>query len=1225
MKKIDSFVNYYPLSKTLRFSLIPVGKTEDNFNAKLLLEEDEKRAIEYEKVKRYIDRYHKHFIETVLANFHLDDVNEYAELYYKAGKDDKDLKYMEKLEGKMRKSISAAFTKDKKYKEIFGQEIIKNILPEFLENEDEKESVKMFQGFFTYFTGFNDNRKNMYTHEAQTTAISYRCINENLPKFLDNVQSFAKIKESISSDIMNKLDEVCMDLYGVYAQDMFCTDYFSFVLSQSGIDRYNNIIGGYVDDKGVKIQGINEYINLYNQQVDEKNKRLPLMKKLYKQILIEKESISFIPEKFESDNIVINAISDYYHNNVENLFDDFNKLFNEFSEYDDNGIFVTSGLAVTDISNAVFGSWNIISDSWNEEYKDSHPMKKTTNAEKYYEDMKKEYKKNLSFTIAELQRLGEAGCNDECKGDIKEYYKTTVAEKIENIKNAYEISKDLLASDYEKSNDKKLCKNDSAISLLKNLLDSIKDLEKTIKPLLGTGKEENKDDVFYGKFTNLYEMISEIDRLYDKVRNYVTQKPYSKDKIKLNFENPQHLGGWDKNKERDYRSVLLKKEDKYYLAIMDKSNNKAFIDFPDDGECYEKIEYKLLPGPNKMLPKVFFASSNIEYFAPSKKILEIRSRESFKKGDMFNLKDCHEFIDFFKESIKKHEDWSQFGFEFSPTEKYNDISEFYNEVKIQGYSLKYKNVSKKYIDELIECGQLYLFQIYNKDFSVYAKGNPNLHTMYFKMLFDERNLANVVYQLNGGAEMFYRKASIKDSEKIVHHANQPIKNKNADNVKKESVFEYDIIKDKRFTKRQFSIHIPITLNFKAKGQNFINNDVRMALKKADENYVIGIDRGERNLLYICVINSKGEIVEQKSLNEIIGDNGYRVDYHKLLDKKEAERDEARKSWGTIENIKELKEGYLSQIVHEISKLVIKYDAVIAIEDLNSGFKKGRFKVEKQVYQKFENMLCTKLNYLVDKNADANECGGLLKAYQLTNKEDGANRGRQNGIIFSVPAWLTSKIDPVTGFADLLRPKYKSVSESVEFISKIDNIRYNSKEDYFEFDIDYSKFPNSTASYKKKWTVCTYGERIINVRNKEKNNMWDNKTIVLTDEFKKLFADFGVDVSKNIKESVLAIDSKDFYYRFINLLANTLQLRNSEVGNVDVDYLISPVKGVDGSFYDSRLVKEKTLPENADANGAYNIARKALWAIDVLKQTKDEELKNANLSIKNAEWLEYVQK
>lgn len=37
-----------------------------------------------------------------------------------------------------------------------------------------------------------------------------------------------------------------------------------------------------------------------------------------------------------------------------------------------------------------------------------------------------------------------------------------------------------------------------------------------------------------------------------------------------------------------------------------------------------------------------------------------------------------------------------------------------------------------------------------------------------------------------------------------------------------------------------------------------------------------------------------------------------------------------------------------------------------MEDLNYGFKRGRFKVERQVYQKFENMLINKLNYLVDK-------------------------------------------------------------------------------------------------------------------------------------------------------------------------------------------------------------------------------------------------------------------
>ena len=67
-------------------------------------------------------------------------------------------------------------------------------------------------------------------------------------------------------------------------------------------------------------------------------------------------------------------------------------------------------------------------------------------------------------------------------------------------------------------------------------------------------------------------------------------------------------------------------------------------------------------------------------------------------------------------------------------------------------------------------------------------------------------------------------------------------------------------------------------------------------------------------------------------------------------------------------------------------------------------------------------MISKLNYLVNKDSDPEKIGGLLNAYQLTNKVDGVNKGRQNGIIFYVPAWLTSKIDPTTGFVDLIHPK-----------------------------------------------------------------------------------------------------------------------------------------------------------------------------------------------------------
>lgn len=58
-------------------------------------------------------------------------------------------------------------------------------------------------------------------------------------------------------------------------------------------------------------------------------------------------------------------------------------------------------------------------------------------------------------------------------------------------------------------------------------------------------------------------------------------------------------------------------------------------------------------------------------------------------------------------------------------------------------------------------GKIYLFEIYSKDFSEYSKGTNNLHTMYFKALFDNDNLKNTVFKLSGNAELFIRPASIK--------------------------------------------------------------------------------------------------------------------------------------------------------------------------------------------------------------------------------------------------------------------------------------------------------------------------------------------------------------------------------------------------------------------------------------------------------------------------------
>lgn len=1235
-RKIDKMINRYPVSKTLGFSLLPIGATMDNFNSKMLLKNDTVRKENYAKVKKFIDEYHKKYIEKNLSKVtFLENLRPYAEEYY--GEKDKNI--IKELEEKLRKEIVLVLTKPKIFGDLFKTKpMINKVLPGFLSSEEDLEIVNYFSQFTTYFKKFLQNRKNMYSDEEQSTSIAYRCINDNLPKHLDNVSVYKKAKEKLAEEVLDKLNMDFEGLCGTTIDDVFTADYFVFLLSQSGIDKYNDIIGGYTTDDGKKIKGINEYINLYNQTADKKDK-IPNMKPLYKQILSDRQSISFIPTAFENDNELISAVYDFY--NTDRPEDDFvstksviNGLSDVFESLDNDsidGIYIQSGEPVTNLSNGMFNSWSAIWECWNKKYDLTQKTKKVKNIEKYEDEKAKQYKVNQYFSLGFLQGL----INDfeTTPASICSHYKDNVHKLIEGVNFAYEEAKTVLENEYDSKN-KSLKKDEKSVALIKDFLDAIKALEYFIKPLVVDSKEQNVNEIFYGKFTPLFERLRNVDSLYDKVRNYVTQKPYSTEKIKLNFENPQFLDGWDRNKERDYRSVILRKDNKYYLGVIDKSNSKIFEDVKttDDEDCYEKMVYKQIQDPAK-----YFSSKQIFPQNPPQRIIDLfikkkKDNKSLSKGEN------EEIINYIKDDfienypmLKKSDGSNYFNFKFKAASEYNSLNDFFLDIKAQAYSVFFIKVPTSYIDELVEKGNLYLFQIYNKDFSEHSKGTPNLHTLYFKMLFDERNLKDVVYQLNGGAEMFYRPASIKEKDIIKHDAYQLLKNKNPHTDKTHSTFKYDLIKDRRYTKPQFSLHFPITLNFKAKGEVKINDRTRALLKECDDNYVIGIDRGERHLIYITVIDSKGKIVEQYSLNKIINEyNGkeHTVDYHDLLNKKEEERKRARQNWTAIENIEELKEGYISQVVHKICQLVVKYDAIVAMEDLNSRFKRNRTKVEKQVYQKFEKMLINKLNYFVDKRIDPEENGGLLNALQLTNKFDGFKKmGLQNGFIFYIPAWFTSKIDPVTGFVDLLKPHYKSIDDSRDFILRFNSISYNEEEKYFEFDFNYDNFLRGTTSYRKKWTLCTKGERIKTFRNPQKNSEWDSITINLTDEFIELFTDYRIDYhTDNLIESIVSQDKRNFYERFLELLSLTLQMRNS-ITNTEVDYLISPVKDKNGKFYDSRDYNDDSLlPANADANGAFNIARKGLWAIHQIKEAEDITKVKLSISNKdsNKEWLKFAQ-
>lgn len=1238
MESMKDLTGQYSLSKTLRFELKPIGKTLEHIEQKGLLTQDEQRAEEYEQMKGIIDRYHKAFITMCLRNCkikvnntddELDSLEEYSSLLSKSKRDADDEDKLEKIKENLRKQIVNAFKSGNTYGDLFKKELIKNHLPDFVTDVEEKQVVEHFCNFTTYFTGFHDNRKNMYSDEAKSTAIAYRLIHENFPRFFDNLRSFAKISES---EVANRFPEIesAFSLYlnVEHIADMFHVDYFPVVLTQEQIDVYNNIIGGKTEEDGTKIQGINEYINLYNQH--HPDVKLPFLKPLYKMILSDKVALSWLPEEFENDEEMLTAINDFYKSVQPVIFGDdencIRHLLTNIAEYNTDHIYISNDLGLTGISQQLFDQYCIFEDAIKDELRRNvkQTPKEKRNPELLEERIKNLFKKEKSFSISYLDSL----IKDKGEDTIESYYaklgafdrdgKQTV-NLLTQIEMAYIAAKEVLDGKYDNIN-----QSEEATKYIKDLLDAFKSLQHYIKPLLGSGEEAEKDNVFSSQLLNVWEALDVVTPLYNKVRNWLTRKPYSTKKIKLNFENAQLLGGWDMNKEADYASVLLRKNNQYYLAIMDKKHNHAFDieTLPSDGACFEKIDYKLLPGANKMLPKVFFSKSRINEFAPSTDIQIAYRQETHKKGKNFNLADCHRLIDFFKQSIAKHEDWSKFPFHFSDTSTYEDISGFYREVEQQGYTIGFRKISESYIYRLVDEGKLYLFQIWNKDFSDYSKGTPNMHTLYWKALFDKANLADVVYKLNGQAEVFYRKRSLQKENTTVHKALQPIKNKNTQNEKSTSTFDYDIVKDRRYTVDKFHFHVPITINFKSSGRPNINEHVLDIIRHHGIEHVIGIDRGERHLLYLSLIDLKGRIIKQMTLNEIKQQTGgnYGTNYKELLAAREGDRAEARRNWKKIENIKDLKAGYLSQVVHVIAQMMVEYNAIVVLEDLNMGFMRGRQKIERSVYEQFEHMLIDKLNFYVDKKKEACAPGGLLHGLQLANKFESFNKlGKQSGCLFYVPAWNTSKIDPVTGFVNMLDARYESVESSRRFFSRFDVIRYNEEKNWFEFTFDYNNFHAKLDGTKTQWTLCTYGSRIKTFRNPAKLNQWDNEEVVLTDEFKKVFANAGINIHGNLKEAICSLAKREHLEPLMHLMKLLLQLRNSKT-NSEVDYMLSPV-AENGVFYDSRSCNGN-LPIDADANGAYNIARKGLWVLRQIQDSKPGD--KLNLALSNKEWLRFVQ-
>ncbi|MCB0482687.1 MAG: type V CRISPR-associated protein Cas12a/Cpf1, partial [Flavobacteriales bacterium] len=396
-KNFSEFTNKYPLTKTLRFELKPVGKTIETMHKwaeelrhesekvpseNNLLFQDEVRSADYKKVKKLIDEKHKHFIDDALNEFSFlkEDLYTFQTFYFKTDKTSDESDAFDELKSKMRKAIGACFKK-KNVKELENKKLITDLLPNFInthwdepmairlkehgiENKDQAlELIEKFKYFTTYFTGFHQNRQNMYADEEKSTAIAFRLVHENLPKFLDNLSLYSKIIEKYPDLDFSIIETELEDVFQrIRVKELFSLDFFNECLTQTGIERYLIALGGRSEEGQKKIQGINEYVNLYRQQNQLKKTQLGNFSRLFKQILSDRESVSFIPESFKNDKEVLDSIHHFFNEELLNwhhngasrsLFDALIDLFQHLDEADLNKVYVQNGTPLSSLSNQV--------------------------------------------------------------------------------------------------------------------------------------------------------------------------------------------------------------------------------------------------------------------------------------------------------------------------------------------------------------------------------------------------------------------------------------------------------------------------------------------------------------------------------------------------------------------------------------------------------------------------------------------------------------------------------------------------------------------------------------------------------------------------------------------------------------------------------------------------------------------------------------------------------
>src|SRR3989344_4184294 len=689
MSSFDSLTNLYSLSKTLRFELKPVGKTQKLLDDNKIFEKVEKIYLVCKKKRNKTNiaklEYSAKKLRTAIVEDFNRKVEELRDEYLKEIGDKKKKKKTQELKGM-----------DLFFKvEVFGY-----LKQKYLEAKINGESIfNPFNKFGGYFRKFHETRKNFYKDDGTSKAIPTRIINVNLEKFLENKKIF---------DIK----------YFQKYESIFTEDDFPV------LQKFINENKTYFPEAETLFK---KFINSQRQQADEYN---------IDEIYVANRFINLISNKwFAAWNTIRNLLRDELNlKKAQKKFPDFipvatlkTVLKKAKSKIDAKDLFRKD---YKEIIASDIDFYQIFIKIWEREFDDN--IKDYNSETGKIEQMISEDKQYLPNKKEKLKN-----------GQVGIIHNEKILDYAQSVLNIYQMIK--------------------YFSLEKGK-------EREWNP---EGLEEDSIGSFYDEFNKYYENVNTWKYL-NEFRNYLTKKPYRVDKIKLNFECSSLLGGWSQSYESN-GAFIFEKNGKYYIGIIngtkfsEKEVAALYKNISDDNIC-KRMMYDFQKPDFKNFPRLFirskgenFAPAVEKYHLPIHSILEIYDNGLYKTENKNNpsyQESLNKMIDYFKLGIKQHESYKHFNFKWQDSTRYKNISDFYNDVTRSCYEISWENTNFSELHKLVEKGRIYLLQIYNKDFELDESiapagyvfkgksGNKNLHTIYWKALFGDKNLEKTILKLN---------------------------------------------------------------------------------------------------------------------------------------------------------------------------------------------------------------------------------------------------------------------------------------------------------------------------------------------------------------------------------------------------------------------------------------------------------------------------------------------